>query len=77
MDDLNRYNEMKKHISSAGTFFDVLSVISNHGLFGEIKSSSMSYLLTEMVERLEAIKKLYEETYERLQDLKRLAGVAD
>lgn len=75
MDDLSRYNEMDKHINSAETFFDVLHVISNHGLLGEIKSSSMGYLLAEMAEKLEAIKKLHKETYERLEELKRSAGV--
>ncbi|MEW6162150.1 MAG: hypothetical protein AB1606_02355 [Nitrospirota bacterium] len=76
MDDLSRYNEMNKHISSTETFFDVLHVISEHGLLGEIKSSSMSYLLAEMAERLEAIKKLHKETHERLEELKRSAGIS-
>jgi len=70
MEDLDRYNEMNKHISSIETFFDVFNVVANHGLLGEIKSTSMSYLLTEMGERLEAIKKLNKETYDRLQELK-------
>lgn len=75
MEDLDRYNEMNKHISSVGTFFDVFHVVANHGLLVELKSSSISYLLTEMGERLEAIKKLNKETYDRLQELKGLAGI--
>jgi len=65
MDDLLRYNEINKHITSMETYFDVLHVILNHGLFGEIKSSSISHMFSVMAENLEAIKKLHEETYER------------
>lgn len=54
----------------------MLHVISEHGLLEEIKSSSMSYLLADMAERLEAIKKLHKETYERLGELKRSAGIS-
>lgn len=75
MDDLERYTELNKHITSTETFFDVLHVISKHGLLGEIKSGSMSYLLEEMTERLEAIRKLHKETYERVEELKKSAGV--
>jgi len=42
----------------------MLQVISKHGLLGEVKGSSTSYLIAEMVERLEAIKELYKETYD-------------
>ncbi|MFH0933120.1 MAG: hypothetical protein V1832_02230 [Nitrospirota bacterium] len=66
MDDLARYNEINKHITSIETYFDVLHVISNNGLLREIKSSSMGCIFAEMAEKLEAIKKLHEETYERL-----------
>jgi hypothetical protein len=48
------------------SFFDVLRVISNNGLLSEIKSTSIGYLFTEMEEHLEAVKKLHEETYEKL-----------
>lgn len=74
MEDLDRYNEMNKHISSIETFFDVFHVVVKHGLLGELKSSSISYLLMEMGERLEAIKKLNKETYNRLQELKGQQG---
>jgi hypothetical protein len=70
MEDVDRYNEMNKHIGAVGTFFDVFHVVANHGLLGELKSSSISYLLMEMGERLDVIKKLNKETYDRLQELK-------
>ncbi|HYA12611.1 MAG TPA: hypothetical protein VEF37_06550 [Thermodesulfovibrionales bacterium] len=72
---MDRYNEMNKHIACVETFFDVFSVISKHGLLEEVKNSSVSYLLMEMGERLEAIKKLNKETNDRLQELKNLTGV--
>lgn len=75
MEDLDRYKEIDKHISAVGTFFDVFHVVANHNLLGELKSSSISYLLSEMGERLEAIKKLTKETYDKLQDLKKTAGI--
>jgi len=75
MEDLDRYNEINKHISAVGTFFDVFHVVANHNLLGELKSSSISYLLTEMGERLEAIKMLNRETYDKLQDIKKTAGI--
>lgn len=75
MEDLKRYNEINKHISAVGTFFDVFHVVANHNLLGELKSSSISYLLTEMGERLEAIKMLNRETYDKLQDIKKTAGI--
>jgi hypothetical protein len=75
MEDLDRYNEINKHINAVGTFFDVFHVVANHNLLGELKSSSISYLLSEMGERLETIKKLNNETYEKLQDTKRTAGI--
>ncbi len=68
MDDLFRYNEINKHITFIETYFDVLHVILKHGLFGEIKSSSMGHMFSAMAENLEAIKKLHEETYERLKE---------
>ena len=64
MDDMTRHHEMNKHISCIEVFLDVLRLISKHDLFGEIKSSSTSYLLSEIAESLEAIKKLYKETYD-------------
>lgn len=66
MDDLSRYNEINKCITSMEVYFDVLHVISNHGLFSEIKITSLDYIFTEMAENLEAIKKLNEEAYERM-----------
>lgn len=72
MEDLDRNNEMNKHITSVETFFDIFNVVVKHGLLGEIKSTSMSYLLMEMGERLEAIKRLNKETFDRI---KMLTGV--
>jgi len=69
MDDLTRYDEINKHITSIEVSFDVLHVISDHNLFWEIKSSSMGHIFAEMAEKLEAIKKLHEETYERLKEV--------
>jgi len=71
MDDEERFNEMNKRINSVESFFDVLHVILKHGLLGEIKSSSMGYLFSDMEESLEAIKKLNKETHERLEELKK------
>jgi hypothetical protein len=76
MDDIGRYNEANKHIACVETFFDVFNVVSKHGLLGEVKNTSISYLLMEVSERLEAIRKLNKETFERLQELKRLTGAA-
>ncbi|NWF51692.1 MAG: hypothetical protein HXY47_01245 [Nitrospirae bacterium] len=75
MEDLERYNELNKHISALETFFDVFHVVTNHNLLGELKSSSISYLIIEMGERLESIKKLSKETHEKLQDFKKTTGV--
>jgi|MudIll2142460700_1097286.scaffolds.fasta_scaffold163884_2 hypothetical protein len=76
MEDMDRYNEMSKHIGSVETFFDVFHVIAQHGLLGELKNTSVIYLLTEVSEKLETIKRLHKETYDRLQGLKRQTGVA-
>ncbi|MEW6002218.1 MAG: hypothetical protein AB1638_06170 [Nitrospirota bacterium] len=75
MDDLDRYNLMNRHISLAETYADVLSVIAKHALLGELRSISINYLLSEMEERIEAIKRLHKETHDRLEEQKRLAGV--
>ncbi|MGB9716454.1 MAG: hypothetical protein ACPL1G_08625 [Thermodesulfovibrionales bacterium] len=75
MEDLERYNEINKHITAVGTFFDVFHVIVNHNLLGELKSGSVSYLLTEMGERIESIKNLSKETQDRLEEMKKTAGV--
>jgi hypothetical protein len=77
MEDMDRYNEMSQHITCVETFFDVFHVVAKHGLLGEVKNTSTSYLLTEVSERLETIKKLHKETYDRLQELKKKAGVAN
>jgi uncharacterized protein YerC len=68
MDDLTRYNEINKHIASIESYFDVVHVILNHGLFKEIKSTSMGHIFAEMAEKLELIKKLHGETYERIKE---------
>ena len=66
MDDVTRYHEINKHIASIETFIDVLQVISNNGLLNEVKGTSIGYLFSEMAEKLEAVKKLNEETYKKL-----------
>lgn len=76
MEDVERYNEINKHINAVGTFFDVFHVIANHNLLGELKSGSIGYLLTEMGERLESIKNLSKETYDRLEELKKKSAIA-
>ncbi len=68
MDDLTRYHVINKHIASIESYFDMLHIILNHGLFGEIKSTSMGHMFVEMAEKLEAIKKLHGETYERIKE---------
>jgi hypothetical protein len=77
MEDMDRYNEMSQHITCVETFFDVFHVVAKHGLLGEVKNTSISYLLTEVSEKLETIKRLNKETYDRLQELKKKAGVAN
>lgn len=76
MDDIDRYNETNKHIACVETFFDVFNVVSKHGLLGEVKNTSISYLFMEASERLEAIRKFNKETFERLQELKRSTGAS-
>jgi len=66
MDEVTRYHEISKHIASIESFFDVLQVISNNGLLSEVKGTSIGYLFSEMAGKLEAVKKLNEETYEKL-----------
>jgi len=73
MDNVTRYVELNKHIASLESFFDVLRVLSNHGLLGEIKSSSMGYIFGEMSENLEMIKKLREETCEKLKETREVS----
>jgi len=75
MEDMDRYNEMNEHIACVETFFDVFHVVAKHGLIGEVKSTSISCLLAEVNEKLEAIKRLNKETYDRLQEVKRVTGV--
>jgi hypothetical protein len=77
MEDMDRYNEMSNQIAGVETFFDVFHVVAKHGLLGEVKNASISYLLLEVGERLETIKKLNEESYGRLQELKKLTGVTN
>ena len=72
MDDKDYFYEMNRCINAVESFFDVLHVILKRDLFWEIRSSSMSYLFSEMEENLEAIKWLNKETYERLEELKKL-----
>jgi hypothetical protein len=76
VDDIDRYNETNKHIACVETFFDVFNVVSKHGLLGEVKNTSISYLFMEASERLEAIRKFNKETFERLQELKRSTGAS-
>lgn len=73
MDEVTRYHEINKNIASIESFFDVLQVISNNGLLSEVKGASIGYLFSEMAEKLEAVKKLHEETYKRLKEEKGLS----
>lgn len=68
MDDLRRCNAINNHIVSMEIYFDLLQVISRHNLFGEIKSSSINYIFSEMSENIESIKKLNEEVYEIIRE---------
>ena len=68
MDDLSRCNAINNHIIPMEIFFDLLQVISRHDLFGEIKSSSINYIFSEMAENLESIKRLNEEAYVRISE---------
>jgi len=70
MADSKQSNEMSKHISSVESFCDVLYVMSKHGLLGEVKSSSISYLCENMMGRLEEIKRLKKDIDMELQWLK-------
>jgi hypothetical protein len=74
MDKVTRHHEINKHITSLESLFDVLKVISNNGLLSEVKSSSIGYLFSEMTEKLEAVKKLNEEAYEKLKGEEVLTG---
>jgi hypothetical protein len=74
MDDVDRYAELNKHIASLETFFDVLRVISNHGLLSELKSASMAYMFAEMAENLGALKKLHEGNCRSLKEEKGLSN---
>ena len=74
MDEVTRYHEISKHITSIESFFDVLQVISNNGLLSEVKGTSIGYLFAEMAEKLEAVKKLNEETYEKLKGERALSS---
>jgi hypothetical protein len=74
MDELTRYHEINRHIASLEGFFDVLEVISNNGLLNEVKSSSIGYLFSEMAKKLEAVKRLHEETYEKSKVERVLSG---
>ena len=76
MEDMDRYNEMSNQIAGVETFFDVFHVIAQHGLLGDLKNTSVIYLLTEVGEKLETIKRLHKETYDRLQGLKKPTGIA-
>jgi hypothetical protein len=77
MEDMDRYNEMTNQIAGVETFFDVFHIIAKHSLLGEVKNTSMSYLLSEAEDRLETIKKLNKESHGRLQELKKLTGVTN
>jgi hypothetical protein len=52
----------------------VLQVISNNGLLSEVKGTSIGYLFAEMAEKLEAVKKLNEEKYEKLKGERALSS---
>jgi hypothetical protein len=66
----SKSDEMNKHIASVESFCDVLHVMSNHGLLGEVKSSSISYLCEDMMGKLEEIKRWKKDIDMELQWLK-------
>lgn len=66
----SKSDEMNKHIASVESFCDVLYVMSKHGLLGEVKSSSISYLCEDMMGRLEEIKRWKKDIDMELQWLK-------
>ena len=70
--DLVRYNKINKHITSIEIHVDVLQVLLKADLLKEVKSHPLGYILEEMAEKIEAIKKLHEETYDRLKEVKEL-----
>jgi len=70
MADSKQSDEMNKHISSVESSCDVLHVMSKHGLLGEVKSSSISYLCEDMMGRLGEIKRLKKDIDMELQWLK-------
>jgi hypothetical protein len=74
MDDETRYHEVSRHIASIESFFDVLQVISSNGLLSDVKSASIGYLFAEMAEKLEMVKRLHEETYEKVRGERVLSG---
>ncbi|NWF52803.1 MAG: hypothetical protein HXY47_06945 [Nitrospirae bacterium] len=63
MNEVSRYEAITRHITSIEVYFDVLHVLSNHGLLSEVKKSSIDHIFTQMEEDLSAIKKLNEEAY--------------
>jgi hypothetical protein len=63
MNEVSRYEAITRHITSIEVYFDVLHVLSNHGLLSEIKKSSIDHIFKQMEEDLSAIKKLNEEAY--------------
>ncbi len=63
MNEVSRYEAITRHITSIEVYFDLLHVLSNHGLLSEIKKSSIDHIFTKMEEDLGAIKKLNEEAY--------------
>jgi len=50
----------------------LLQVLLKSDLLKEVKSSSLGNILEEMAGKIEAIKKLHEETYDRLKEVKEL-----
>jgi hypothetical protein len=66
----SKSDEMNKHIVSVESFCDVLYVMSKHGLLGEVKSSSISYLCEDMMVKLEEIKRWKKDIDMELQWLK-------
>jgi hypothetical protein len=66
----SKSDEMNKHIASVESSCDVLHVMSKHGLLGEVKSSSISFLCEDMMGRLEEIKRWKKDIDMELQWLK-------
>ncbi len=63
MNEVSKYEAISRHITSIEVYFDLLHVLSNHGLLNEVKRSSIDHIFKQMEEDLGEIKRLNEEAY--------------